>query len=251
MNDDPLARGRAFLKDAVRQTIDFSTTDQARQIPPPPFNKPYPPDAVQVRLPDRSAWSRIAAVDLVNAIAKRRSRRRYKPDALHLDELAFLLWATQGIRKVATPAVTFRNVPSAGARHALETYVCALDVDTLEPGVYRYLPREHGLLRVSAETGLPARLTEAALGQGFAGQAAATFVWTAVPYRMEWRYSLAAHKVIALDAGHVCQNLYLACEAIGAGTCAIAAYDQDRMDRLLGVDGEDEFAVYLAPVGRV
>ena len=44
---------------------------------------------------------------------------------------------------------------------------------------------------------------------------------------MEWRYSLAAHKVIAIDVGHVCQNLYLACEAIGAGTCAVAAYDQD------------------------
>jgi hypothetical protein len=61
----------------------------------------------------------------------------------------------------------------------------------------------------------------------------------------------AAYKVIALDAGHLCQNLYLACEAIGAGTCAIAAYDQDRADELLGVDGEEEFSVYLAPVGKV
>jgi nitroreductase len=60
-----------------------------------------------------------------------------------------------------------------------------------------------------------------------------------------------AHKVIALDAGHVCQNLYLACEAIGAGTCAIAAYDQQGMDRLLRIDGREEFAVYLAPVGKV
>ena len=31
---------------------------------------------------------------------------------------------------------------------------------------------------------------------------------------------------------------------------AIAAYDQDAMDRLLGVDGQDEFVVYLAPVGK-
>jgi SagB-type dehydrogenase family enzyme len=68
---------------------------------------------------------------------------------------------------------------------------------------------------------------------------------------MEWRYGLAAHKVIALDAGHVCQNLYLACEAIGAGTCAIGAYDQDALDALLEVDGRDEFAVYLAPVGKI
>ena len=67
---------------------------------------------------------------------------------------------------------------------------------------------------------------------------------------MEWRYGLAAHKVIAPDAGHVCQNLYLACEAISAGTCAIAAYHQERMDALLRVDGEEEFTIYLAPVGK-
>jgi SagB-type dehydrogenase family enzyme len=68
---------------------------------------------------------------------------------------------------------------------------------------------------------------------------------------MEWRYDIAAHKVIAIDAGHVCQNLYLACEAIGAGTCAVAAYNQTLMDRLLKVDGNDEFAIYMAPVGKV
>jgi len=68
---------------------------------------------------------------------------------------------------------------------------------------------------------------------------------------MEWRYGAASHKVIALDAGHVCQNLYLACEAIQAGTCAIAAYRQEAMNALLQVDGQDEFVIYLAPVGKV
>jgi len=89
------------------------------------------------------------------------------------------------------------------------------------------------------------------LGQSFVGAGAVTFVWTALPQRTEWRYGAAAHKVIALDAGHLCQNMYLACEAIGAGTCAIAAYDQELMDTLVGVDGEDEFVIYLAPVGKV
>jgi nitroreductase len=43
----------------------------------------------------------------------------------------------------------------------------------------------------------------------------------------------------------------LACEAINAGTCAVAAYDQELVDELLRVDGKDEFAVYLAAVGKV
>ncbi len=45
--------------------------------------------------------------------------------------------------------------------------------------------------------------------------------------------------------------LYLACEAIGAGTCAIAAYNQTLVDALLGVDGYEEFGIYMAPVGKV
>ena len=74
---------------------------------------------------------------------------------------------------------------------------------------------------------------------------------TQVPERTEWRYAEASYKVIALDAGHVCQNLYLACEAIDAGTCAIAAYNQTLADELLGVDGTNEFTVYIAPVGKI
>jgi len=77
-----------------------------------------------------------------------------------------------------------------------------------------------------------------------------TFVWTALPYRAEWRYTTSAHRVILMDAGHVCQNLYLAVEAIGCGTCAVAAYHQDLMDELVKVDGKDEFTVYMAPVGK-
>ena len=59
------------------------------------------------------------------------------------------------------------------------------------------------------------------------------------------------HKDIAIEAGHICQNLYLACEAIRSGACGIAAYDQGLMDNLIGVDGKDEFVVYLSPVGKI
>lgn len=77
------------------------------------------------------------------------------------------------------------------------------------------------------------------------------FIRTVIPYRTEWRYSILAAKLIALDAGHVCQDLYLASEAIGAGTCAIGAYWQEEMDTILVVDQEEEFAIYVARVGKV
>lgn len=241
---------RYFLKDSVRRTINFAETDQHQGVPPPPTEKPYASDARRLDLVPVGQWS-IPAVDLERAIRNRQSYRSFCADPLSLDELSFLLWATQGSREQLDHVTTLRSAPSAGGRHALETYLAVLNVNGLEPGFYRYLPLEHQLLLGFHEEQLARQISEAALGQAFIGRAAVVFIWTAIPYRMEWRYGLAAHKVIALDAGHVCQNLYLACSAIGAGTCAIGAYDQERLDQLLRVDGEEEFAIYLAPVGKV
>jgi SagB-type dehydrogenase family enzyme len=268
MLDSLLNLRREFLKDTIRQETDFSQTDQSRGIAPPPLEKPFSVDAVRVTLPGAEEWKKLTRIDLTSAIDNRRSRRAFSDEALTLAELSFLLWATQGIRQRLNEATALRTVPSAGARHALETYLCVLHVEGLESALYRYLPLEHELLLETSaywggsSTATPTyqeftvpdarqRLTEATLGQSFVAEAAVTFIWTAIPYRMEWRYGLAAHKVIALDAGHVCQNLYLACEAIGAGTCAVAAYHQQLMDRLVRVDGKDEFVIYLAPVGKV
>jgi len=220
-------------------------------VAPPPVEKPYAADGERIDLVPNGKWQGISTIDLVSTIQNRSSHRQFTADPLSLDEVSFLLWATQGIRKKANGATALRTVPSAGCRHALETYLCVLHVAGLEPGIYRYLPVEHQLLVVSRAPGLAKKLTAAALNQSFVGKAPMTFIWTTIPYRMEWRYDIAAHKVIALDAGHVCQNLYLASAAINAGTCAVAAYHQQLMDDLLGVDGENEFALYLAPVGKI
>jgi len=246
-----IKQSRDFLKDAVRLSIDFSRTDQHRGITPPPIEKPIPPEAKLFDLPQDRNWEGIPSLELVAAIRSRSSRRDYTDTPLTLEEISFLLWATQGVRRRIGPGTALRTVPSAGCRHALETYLLILNVEGLEPGLYRYLPLEHQLLFEFSEEYLPEKIATAALGQPFVGNGAAVFIWAAIPYRMEWRYDLAAHKVILLDAGHICQNLYLACEAISAGTCAVAAYHQEKMDSLLRLDGENEFVIYLAPVGKV
>jgi len=149
------------------------------------------------------------------------------------------------------PAITTRTVPSAGARNPFETYLLINRVVGIEPGLYRYLPLDHQLVVEKQSDDLAQRVVDGCHGQRFVGTAAVVFIWTAIPYRTEWRYIHYGLKFVALDAGHVGQNLYLAAEAIGCGTCAIGAYMQQLMDDLLGVDGTDEFTVYLAPVGKI
>jgi len=242
--------GRYFLTDRIREEVNFYLTPQNAGEPPPAVQKPAAPDAVLTRLPDRSRW-RIPSCDVQTAIANRESHRRFAANPFSLDELAFLLWATQGVRKKIHEAAVLRTVPSAGCRHPFETYLAVLNVLGLDSGIYRYLPLDNALVFEKHVADLGYRLVAATHGQRFTGQAAVTFFWSVIPERTEWRYAEASYKVIALDAGHVCQNLYLACEAIGAGTCAIAAYDQTLSDELLGIDGTDEFTVYIAPAGKV
>jgi SagB-type dehydrogenase family enzyme len=242
---------RGFLKAELWEMRKAIQTDQEKKVPCPPLQKPAPEGAPLVELVPPTEFN-VGHVPLVEAIRSRRSRREFTEDPLTLEELSFLLWATQGVEKVIRDGcASLRTVPSGGARHPFETYLVINRVVGITPGLYRYLPLDHKLLFLRTEPNLPAKVKEGCLGQDFVGHGAVVFIWTVIPYRAEWRYSVLAHKVIAIDAGHLCQNLYLACEAIAAGTCGIGSYHQREMDALLGVDGEDEFVIYLAPVGKV
>jgi SagB-type dehydrogenase family enzyme len=250
VNIEAFPRERKMLKDLVRQEVAFSMTAQRRGLPAPPLQRPCLSDLPRTDLPDGAeALRALARMPVGEAILRRQSVRTFADRPLSLEALAALLWATQGVREVISPACALRTVPSAGSRHAFETYLVVERIAGLVPGLYRYLPFDHQLAQLTRADGLGQQAALACLGQQFVADAAVTFFWTTVPERMEWRYDRAAHKVIAIDVGHVGQNLYLACEAIGAGTCAIAAYDQQACDHLLGVDGQDEFTIYVAPVG--
>lgn len=250
--DNLINSNRNFLKDYLRLEYDFGKTDQNQGVPPPPVQKQVRSDQRIISLPTPGESSgKIQNIGLVDAITKRKSHRHYIEKPLLMDELSFLLWVTQGIRGKADNGHAYRVVPSAGCRHSFETYIAVINVSGLKEGIYRYLPIGHSIVLEKEMRHLSFELTKATLGQSFTGTSAATFIWTCIPYRMEWRYGLAAHRVIAFDIGHVCQNLYLSVEAISSGTCATGAYNQKAMDELIGVDSEDEFTIYLAPVGKI
>jgi len=241
---------RKIIKADLWEEWDNLEKDQEKKIPPPPAQKPYPEEAELIDLVPPADLT-VGRMPLIEAIKRRRSHRQFTTDPLTLEELSFLLWATQGVsRNIRDGKRVLRTVPSAGARHPFETYLLVNRVSGLQPGLYRYLSMEHKLCLQNADESLKESVHEATYEQYVLGSAV-VFIWTVIPYRSEWRYSLLAHKAIAQDSGHVCQNLYLACESIGAGTCALGAFNQTKMDAILGVDGDEEFTFYVAPVGRI
>jgi SagB-type dehydrogenase family enzyme len=190
-----------------------------------------------------------------DAIAARRSLRDFSDAALTRDELSFLLWATQGVTAIQRDdsgkvVQEFRAAPSAGGRYPLETYIAVARVDGIASGIYRYHSEAHELIVVREDAAISTTLKAACYGQDFVGTAAVVFIWSAVPYRTEWKYAHISHRMIAMEAGHVCENLCLAAESLAAGACPVMAYQQPRVDELIGADSRDEFALYLACIGK-
>ena len=224
-------------------------SDQEKGLPQPPLELPPAPGYPMIELENPQDIA-IPPLDIRTAIERRHSVRSYVREPLSLLELSFLLWCTQGVRHVHSTAATFRTVPSAGARYAFETFLLINELSGLEPGLYRYLALSHRLQLVSAEPDIHIRIAHGFMDQDFVMRCGAAFLWTAVSYRMTWRYGERGYRDLLLDEGHVCQNLYLAAEAIGCGVCALAAFDDDLMAAILGIDGRDHFMIYGATVGK-
>jgi SagB-type dehydrogenase family enzyme len=185
--------------------------------------------------------------NLWQALSGRRSRRDYSRDPLKFQALSQLVWACQGVTGKVS-GYLLRTAPSAGALYPIETYLVVNNVDGLKSGVY-HLDMLNWELELVREQDMRNELANAALGQGMCAEAAAVFIWTAIPARSKWKYSERAYRYIYMDAGHICQNLYLACEAMGLGCCGIGAFFDDEVNQVIGVDGKDETAVYMASVG--
>ena len=228
---------------------NLAVTDQQQGISQPPLEACYSGIETVIDLPMPEDIPEIT-IDFMAAIELRMSVRDYQQTPISLLELSYLLWCTQGIKQVLGDKSTLRTVPSAGARHAFETYLLINRVAGLQPGLYRFLAMEHKLVAVNLDQQIAAEITTACKGQKSILHSAVTFIWAADAKRMTWRYGERGYRYLHLDAGHICQNLYLAAQVIGCGACAIAAFDDEALNHKIGIDGEEQFVVYLGTVGK-
>ena len=239
---------RFFDKEEYEENVPKS--DEEKKISPPSFQRAYPKDSPLIDLVSPNDF-KIGKKPFLNVVNTRKSRRKYTEEPLTLEELSFLLWSTQGLKKVMrSGAGVKRTVPSSGAKSPFETYLVINRVENLKPGLYRYISFEHKLLFIKEIPDAEKTIGELSFGQNFVGKAPVIFYWTAVPYRTEWRYTVLSHKFIAVDLGILCQSMYMACEAITLGTCAIGYYEQKKLDELFELDTEEEFVVLVHPVGK-
>ena len=209
----------------------------------PDTYKQYP-DVETIELPQPAHEHGPSLEDVIRA---RRSIRDFSHEPVTLEQLAYLLWASTGIR-ARQHGYEFRTAPSAGALYPIETYLVINNVEGVAAGVYHYNIREHSLEQLKPGS-FGEAAAEAALGQTMCAECAVVFIWTAIFQRMKWKYGQRAYRYLYLDAGHIAQNLALAATSLDLGSCQIGALYDDEVNELVGVDGTDESVVYMTAVG--
>ncbi len=224
-----------------RGTLDLSQR--------PPVYKHYDKASTVLMPPSKTT----GGPGLWTLMNQRRSVRVFSEEPMTKTELAQLLWATQGITRASVPAyggeIDLRTAPSAGALYPIETYLCINNVDGIKPGFYHYAVPSRKLELIEAGD-FRLQLADAALRQTMFAAGNVVFIWTGVFERSVWKYRQRAYRYVFLDAGHIAQNLALAAEGLGLGSCQVAAFFDDEVNQLLHLDGETESVLYLSIVGK-
>jgi len=200
---------------------------------------PLPPPRLEVYSETANFWE---------TLAKRRSRRKYSSSAISQELLSLLCWSAQGITAQAGKYY-FRTAPSAGALYPIETYLGVNKVMDMSPGIYHLNIYDFHLEQL-VEGPIGPILADAALGQRFLAESAVVFLWSAILRRNMSKYMHRGLRYIMMDLGHICQNLLLASQALNLSACPVAAFFDDEINDILGLDGKEESILYLASVGQ-
>ncbi|MFW5735368.1 MAG: SagB/ThcOx family dehydrogenase, partial [Oceanidesulfovibrio sp.] len=210
----------------LRDRLSGRRMDSATQ---PAQFKAYPRDLERISMPRENAFP---TMTMPEALAS--------PEALSqpltMDRLARVLSLTCGLTASAG-RIYLRSNPSAGALYPVETYVAVPGGEDDPGGVFHYDPGDHALTRIRRGDGAAYAASACRLPEG-AGSPAAVFLFTTIYHRTAWKYGDRGYRYVLLDAGHVMENLLLACRAEHLGAACVTDFADDAVNSLLGVDAE-------------
>jgi len=210
----------------------------------------------QIKLPSPQLKGKTS---LEEAIARRRSIRRYKLEPLTLSQVSQILWSAQGI----TGAGKLRAAPSAGATYPLEIFLVigrqAISVvaseaeqplykEELPAGIYHYEVDTHSL-RLHLQGDFRLDLARVALDQGFIAVAPVDIVICTLYSRTCYTYGKRGERYIHTEIGHVGENIHLQAVALGLATVEVGAFDDEEVRKILTVDEEIK-PLYIMPIGK-
>jgi len=189
------------------------------------------------------------------ALQKRRSRRTFSEQPLSTDLVATIL------RVIGDPIAVFDSIQvfqnnsyhkvsaSGGARHPIEIYVYANNVEELDPGCYHYYSPTQQLERLGPAVSR-SELDYATGGQSWVCDAGVILLYVAVIARSQWKYDMArAYRVLCMDAGHLSQTVYLLCAALNLHVTFIGSFRDEDFERMFHFDSIEQTLLGASVIG--
>jgi SagB-type dehydrogenase family enzyme len=247
-----VGKGKMWL-DGLQVQIDGKDIGSLEPLPKKDISSESESDAndsdlVKIKLPDPIVTGTMSVNE---ALLKRRSVREYKDTCLSLQEVSQMLWAAYGISdSVSWNGYGLHTAPSAGALYPLELYLVAGNVSGLPAGIYKYHPKRHYLILVKLGD-YRSDLCDAAYKQDMVKSAPADIVYSAVFSRNTDKYGdRGRERYVCMDLGHSGENVYLQATALDMGTCAIGAFTDKDVSKVIGMPDAEE-PLYIMPFGKL
>jgi len=246
--------GKKFISDQFH----FSTNNKRLDSPNKLTNKNTPESWIKIHF---KTYPRMSKIKLNNAkfqlnnfsdiIRKRCSARQFSDLPMSKDELSYLLFLSCGLTSLGkTLNESRRPYPSAGARYPLEVYPLILNCEEIKKGLYHYNVKEN-LLELLLEEDLRDWIIENTSGEKWMAETSVIFIITGVLDRTRIKYGERGYRYALLEAGHLGQNFCLLATELGLGSCALGGYIDQEVDKLLDIDLQEEFTLYLIAVGKL
>jgi SagB-type dehydrogenase family enzyme len=169
-----------------------------------------------------------------------------------IDHLASVLVYSAGVmkeKKYPGGEIYFRAAACAGALYPIEVYVVCGGVEGLAAGVYHFNPGDFALRQLRAGDFRRA-LARAAGDEVEISRAPVTLVYTAISWRSSWKYRARAYRYHFWDNGMIAANALAMAAALDLPASVVMGFVESEVNKLLGIDGEQELALSLLPIGR-
>lgn len=198
-----------------------------------------------IGLPDRFQPTPLSFEQIMQS---RRSSRQFSSKVIPLGTFAKILSLGNGPSPGADGQPIRRTAPSAGSLYPVDLYCFARALGGIEPGIYLYDPPTNSLLK-RASNDYTSTLKEIVPESDFVDHAAACIGLVVSLGRLEGKYGDRAYRFALLEAGHIAQNLLLGSAGEGLAALPVGGFADDKLNAVLGLEGKQEFAVYLVFVG--
>ena len=188
-----------------------------------------------------------ALVSISGSVPKERAST-----SMGIDTLAELLFFSAGItREFNVPGrgkFYMRAAPATGALYPIELYVVCRDLEGLKAGVYHFSPGDFSLDRLRSGDWTPA-LSSYAGSRADVSAAPASIVLTSVAWRNSWKYQVRSYRHWFWDGGVIAANLLATANSAGLRSSVVLGFEDEAVNRLLGLRTGQEAAIAICPVG--